>query len=89
MLLNVVLSRDMDGHGAKAIIHILLQLLLKYLRGNNHPLNLVGALENLSQLCIPEEPFHGIFLHIPITAKDLDSICGNLHRNITAKTLGH
>ena len=49
---------------------------------DNHPLNLIGAFENLEDLRVAHQFFNRIFLAVAVTAEDLHRVGGHLHRHV-------
>src|SRR6266852_8937085 len=49
---------------------------------DHQPLDLIGSLVDLNQLCISHELFHRELLNVPISAIDLDRVGGHSHRHI-------
>src|SRR5512139_4117708 len=57
--------------------------------GNYHPLDLVGPLIDLSDLCIPHHALHRELLDVPVPAEDLHRLGAGPHGHIAAVALGH
>lgn len=64
-------------------------MLLEKSTGYYHTLYLVGAFENLIDLCVAHELLHGIITHIAVAAKYLHGIGGDALQHVGGKTLCH
>src|SRR5260370_7600636 len=56
---------------------------------SDKPLNLRGPFPDLIDLRVSEPLFDRVFLDVPITAKDLDRIGGDLHGHVASKAFRH
>src|SRR5215472_589041 len=56
---------------------------------DNHPLDLVGALDNLQHLGLAHEALDTEVLDVTVAAEHLHGIGGDLHRGVAGKQLRH